>query len=135
MALSEHVRQLTPVGFVNDYANVLDTESTRQIQFLCSQVDSRAQAQIAVVTVQSLEGSTIESFATRLFRQWGIGPKSNDRGVLVLLPSGTTNIESRLVPGCSRSSRTVRPPVLDEKLFLTLSSPNTAARSKSSHAA
>jgi uncharacterized protein len=85
VALSEQVRQLTPVGFVNDYANVIDAESTRQIQFLCSQVDSRAQAQIAVVTVQSLEGSTIESFATRLFRQWGIGPKSNDRGVLVLL--------------------------------------------------
>jgi uncharacterized protein len=85
VALSEQVRQLTPVGFVNDYANVIDAESTRQIQFLCSQVDSRAQAQIAVVTVESLEGSTIESFATRLFRQWGIGPKSNDRGVLILL--------------------------------------------------
>ena len=82
---AEQVRQLQPNGFVNDFANVIDAESNRQIQYLCSQVDQRAQAQIAVVTVQSLEGSTVETFARQLFRQWGIGPKSNNRGVLILL--------------------------------------------------
>lgn len=82
---AEQVRQLKPNGFVNDFANVIDAESNRQIQYLCTQVDQRAQAQIAVVTVQSLEGSTIETFARQLFRQWGIGPKSNNRGVLILL--------------------------------------------------
>src|SRR5215831_16532461 len=82
---AEQVRQLKPNGFVNDFANVIDAESNRQIQYLCTQVDHRAQAQIAVVTVESLEGSTIETFARQLFRQWGIGPKSNDRGVLILL--------------------------------------------------
>ena len=85
VARAEQLKQLTPEGFVNDYANVLDAESTRQIQFLCDQVDRRAQAQIAVVTIHSLEGSTIESYATRLFRQWGIGPRTNNRGILVLL--------------------------------------------------
>lgn len=82
---AEQVKQLKPNGFVNDFANVIDAESNRQIQYLCTQVDQRAQAQIAVVTVQSLEGSTIEMFARHLFRQWGIGPKSNNRGVLILL--------------------------------------------------
>jgi uncharacterized protein len=82
---SEQVRQLKPNGFVNDFANVIDSESNRQIQYLCTQVDHRAQAQIAVVTVESLDGSTIETFARQLFRQWGIGPKSNNRGVLILL--------------------------------------------------
>ena len=82
---AEQVRQLKPNGFVNDFANVIDPESNRQIQYLCAQVDHRAQAQIAVVTVESLEGSTVDTFARQLFRQWGIGPKSNDRGVLILL--------------------------------------------------
>ncbi|HEY2170209.1 MAG TPA: TPM domain-containing protein [Candidatus Angelobacter sp.] len=82
---AEQVRQLQPNGFVNDFANVIDAESNRQIQYLCTQVDQRAQAQIAVVTVQSLDGSPIETFARRLFHQWGIGPKSNNRGVLILL--------------------------------------------------
>ena len=82
---AEQVKQLKPTGFVNDFANVIDAESNRQIQYLCSQVNSRAQAQIAVVTVKSLEGSTIEMFARHLFHQWGIGPKSNNRGVLILL--------------------------------------------------
>lgn len=85
LANAEQVKQLKPTGFVNDFANVIDPESARQLEFLCSQVDRRAQAQIAVVTIQSLEGSTVETFATRLFRQWGIGPKSNNRGVLILL--------------------------------------------------
>jgi uncharacterized protein len=82
---AEQVRQLKPNGFVNDFANVIDSESNRQIQYLCAQVDQRAQAQIAVVTIQSLEGSTIEAFARHLFHQWGIGPKSNNRGILILL--------------------------------------------------
>jgi uncharacterized protein len=82
---AEQVKELKPSGFVNDFANVIDSESARQLEYLCSQVDRRAQAQIAVVTIQNLEGSTIETFATRLFRQWGIGPKSNNRGVLILL--------------------------------------------------
>lgn len=82
---AEQVRQLKPNGFVNDFANVIDAESNRQIQYLCTQVDHRAQAQIAVVTVESLEGSTVDTFARQLFRQWGIGPKSNNRGVLILL--------------------------------------------------
>lgn len=82
---AEQVRQLKPNGFVNDFANVIDSESNRQIQYLCTQVDHRAQAQIAVVTVESLEGSTVDAFARQLFRQWGIGPKSNNRGVLILL--------------------------------------------------
>lgn len=82
---AEQVRQLKPNGFVNDFANVIDSESNRQIQYLCTQVDQRVQAQIAVVTVESLEGSTVDTFARQLFRQWGIGPKSNNRGVLILL--------------------------------------------------
>lgn len=82
---AEQVRQLKPNGFVNDFANVIDSESNRQIQYLCTQVDQRAKAQIAVVTVQSLEGSTIETFARHLFNQWGIGPKASNRGVLILL--------------------------------------------------
>jgi uncharacterized protein len=38
-----------------------------------------------VVTINSLAGSDIESYAVDLYKRWGIGSKSTDRGVLILL--------------------------------------------------
>jgi uncharacterized protein len=48
-------------------------------------VDEKAHAQIAVVTISSLEGSDIESYAAELLKKWGIGYKSTNRGVLILV--------------------------------------------------
>ena len=48
-------------------------------------MDEKAHAQIAVVTIKSLDGSDIESYAVALFKQWGIGSKATDHGVLILL--------------------------------------------------
>ena len=36
------------------------------------------------MTINSLDGSDIESYAADLFKQWGIGAKGTDRGVLIL---------------------------------------------------
>jgi uncharacterized protein len=48
-------------------------------------VDQKAKAQIAVVTVKTLEGDPVEDFANHLFQKWGVGYKGTDRGVMVLL--------------------------------------------------
>src|SRR5437016_6331367 len=82
---AEQVKQLKPAGYVNDFAGVLDAGSAQRITQICSQIEHKAQAQIAVVTIRSLDGSDIESFAVDLYKQWGIGAKSTNRGVLVLL--------------------------------------------------
>ena len=39
---------------------------------------------MAVVTVTSLEGTTVDDYANRLFKEWGIGKKGKDNGVLIL---------------------------------------------------
>jgi uncharacterized protein len=83
-ARAESVKQLKPAGYVNDFAHVLDPGTARQIEDLCQQVDEKAHAQIALVTVNTLDGSDIESYAVDLFHQWGIGSKSTNRGVLIL---------------------------------------------------
>lgn len=83
--LAEPVSQLKPIGYVNDFAQVLSQDAVSQLNDLCQQVDEKAGAQIAVVTVRSLDGSDIESYAVDLFKKWGIGNKTTNRGVLVLL--------------------------------------------------
>lgn len=88
MALSlyaEPIAQLRPTNYVNDFAGVLDASTMARLNDLCRQVDEKAHAQIAVVTVKSVDGQDVVSYAVALYQKWGIGAKGKDRGVLILL--------------------------------------------------
>ena len=74
-----------PTGYVNDFAGVLSPSTKQSVESLCSQVDRQAHAQIAVVTVKTIDGDqSIEEFATALEDKWKVGAKGTDRGVLML---------------------------------------------------
>jgi uncharacterized protein len=82
---AEPVSQLRPTDYVNDFARVLDQSTIAQLDDICQQIEQKAHAQIAVVTVNSLDRPDIQSYAVDLFHQWGIGSKATDHGVLILL--------------------------------------------------
>src|SRR5262249_55983811 len=69
----------------NDFANVIDPYSAHSLEVWCAQVELEAGARMTVVTVRSLDGTSIESYAAKLFNEWGIEPESTNRGVLILL--------------------------------------------------
>jgi uncharacterized protein len=83
-AQAEPVAKLRATDYVNDFAHVLDQNSIAQMDDICHQIEEKAHAQITVVTVHSLDGADIESYAVDLFHQWGVGSKSKDTGVLIL---------------------------------------------------
>jgi uncharacterized protein len=72
-------------GRVNDFAGVLDTTTKTQIETIIREAERITSAQMAVATVSSLEGMSVEEYANRLFHEWGIGKKALDNGVLVLV--------------------------------------------------
>jgi len=74
-----------PTGYVDDFAKVIDANSKELLTAICFELDQKANAQIAVVTVQTLEGSSIEDYALHLFNEWGIGHKDDNRGLLILI--------------------------------------------------
>ena len=82
---AEPISQLNPTDYVNDFAHVLDQDTVAQLDSICQQIDQKAHAQIAVVTVKSLDGSDVVSYSVALYQKWGIGTKGKDRGVLILL--------------------------------------------------
>ncbi len=84
VAQAEPISQLKPTGYVNDFARVLDAATVAQMEEFCRQIDEKAQAQIAVVTVHTLDGSDIESYSVDLYKKWGIGNKATNHGVLIL---------------------------------------------------
>jgi uncharacterized protein len=76
--------QLKISGYVNDFANVLNAATRTRLTELCTELNQKAQAQIVVVTVRSLEGRPIEDYSIDLATRLGIGPKQSNRGVLIL---------------------------------------------------
>jgi uncharacterized protein len=85
IAGAEPVTALHFSGYVNDFAHVLNSPTVTELNDTCRELDERAHAQLAVVTVNSLDGRDIEGYAVDLFQRWGIGSQATNRGVLILL--------------------------------------------------
>jgi uncharacterized protein len=85
-ARAEKVQDLPrPQNYVSDFAGVLSPQTAIALDQLCSEVDHQAHAQIAVVTIKTLDDVPISDFASQLEEKWGVGPKKNDRGILIVL--------------------------------------------------
>ena len=76
---------LKPQGYVSDFAGVVDPAAKQQLEAYCASVKAATGAEIALVTLPSLEGEPIEDVANVMFRKWGIGGKANNDGILLLL--------------------------------------------------
>lgn len=74
-----------PQGYVNDFANLLDAAHKAGLEEQLRQYDHQTGIEIAVLTVKNLQGDTVEGFAQEVFKQWGIGKKGEDNGVLFLI--------------------------------------------------
>jgi uncharacterized protein len=75
-----------PTGYVNDFAGVLSPSTKYNLENLCTQVDRQAHAQIAVVTIKTLDNDQpIDEFAVALEEKWKVGKKGTDRGVLMVV--------------------------------------------------
>src|SRR5262249_55165785 len=85
LAWSEKISDIHPQGYVTDLAGVINPATRQTIELLATEVEQKTGAQIAVVTVNSLEGETREQYAADLYKQLGIGAKGKDNGALVLI--------------------------------------------------
>ena len=79
------LKSLKPQGYVSDFANVLDPQSRAQLEAYAGQVEQATGVQMALVTLKSLDGEPIEDVSNDLFRQWGVGKKGKDEGIMLLL--------------------------------------------------
>ena len=82
---AEDIKQIHPTGYVSDLAGVISPEARTRLEALCAELEQKTGAQMAIVTVQSLEGESVENYAVDLFKQLGVGSKKDNRGVLLLV--------------------------------------------------
>lgn len=71
--------------FVNDFADVISEEDEAEIMKIGADLYEQTTAQIVVVTVESLEGYDVDEYALGLGREWGVGSKETNNGVVLLL--------------------------------------------------
>ncbi|MEZ5351338.1 MAG: TPM domain-containing protein [Bryobacteraceae bacterium] len=77
--------QLQPQGYLSDFARVVDPASRTRIERYCRSIEDQTGAQIALVTIPTLDGEPIEDVANQIYRKWGVGQKGKNEGILLLL--------------------------------------------------
>ena len=77
--------KLKPQGYISDFARVLDAGSRAQLESYAGRVEQATGVQMAIVTIDSLDGEPIEDVSNSLYRKWGVGKKGKDEGILLLL--------------------------------------------------
>ncbi len=85
VARTEDIKSIHPTGYVTDLAGIISAEKKASLEGLCTELEQKTGAQMAIVTVRSLEGESVETYAVDLFKQLGVGSKKDNRGVLLLL--------------------------------------------------
>jgi len=85
LAWAEKISDIQPQGYVTDLAGVINPATRQKIELLATEVEQKTGDQIAVVTVNSLEGQTREDYAVDLYKHLGVGSKKDNKGVLILI--------------------------------------------------
>jgi uncharacterized protein len=71
---------------VNDFANVIDVENAAKMESLAREVLQKTGTAVVVATVPSIgENEDYNMYANGLYKEWGIGKKGEDKGVLIFL--------------------------------------------------
>ena len=74
-----------PIGYVNDYANVIDPATEDRLETVLTNLKGQAQIEFAVVTVRTTGGQDIFDYTLTVARGWGIGAKDGERMGMIML--------------------------------------------------
>jgi uncharacterized protein len=75
----------SPKGFVNDFANVISPGDEKLIEQAVAALGQSGDIELAVVTINSLDGQPIENYSMGLAEAWEVGKRGSDTGLILLL--------------------------------------------------
>ncbi|MDP6561432.1 MAG: TPM domain-containing protein [Candidatus Peribacteraceae bacterium] len=74
-----------PDAFVTDVAGILTADQERSLEIDLQNYRGETSNEIAILLVNTLNGEAIADVAVEVGREWGIGSKENDNGILLLI--------------------------------------------------
>jgi uncharacterized protein len=84
-ANAEKIQDIHPTSYVTDLAHIIAPDSKTRLENLCLELEQKTGAQMAIVTILSLDGQDVDQYGNDLFKQLGVGNKKDNRGVLLLV--------------------------------------------------
>lgn len=72
-------------GYVNDYAKLLSPATAQELEQALRSFAETDSTQVAILTIDSLEGDSLEDFSIRTVEKWGVGKRGKDNGALFLV--------------------------------------------------
>lgn len=79
-------------GRINDYAGILAPAMARQLEDVLKNFETAESTQIIVLTIPSLEGTSLEDFSLRVVEAWKPGQSKLDNGALLLIAKNDRKI-------------------------------------------
>ena len=101
--------------FVNDFVNIIDEDDESEILKIGADLYEQTTAQVVVVTIDSLDGYDVDEYALELGREWGVGSKETNNGVVILLSLSDRKISIQVgygLEGCLNDGKVGR--ILDD---------------------
>jgi len=89
----------SPAKLVNDLGNLLTPEQEVALERKLVAYDDSTSSQLAVVTVESLEGYDIAEFGLALGRKWGVGGREFNNGIIILVSKEERKTRIEVGPG------------------------------------
>lgn len=75
----------SPPRLVNDYTSTLTADQLQALESKLVEIDDSTSTQIAVVIVKTTGGIDVADYATKLGREWGVGGKEFNNGIVLLI--------------------------------------------------
>jgi uncharacterized protein len=88
-----------PVGYVNDFAHVIDAGTAARINAVIADVKAKSGGEIVVVTLTDLKGRPIEEVSLQIGREWKVGAagkvgdKARNAGTIILVVPKETSAD------------------------------------------
>ena len=102
----------SPLGYVSDYAELLEGQWFQQVRTICHDLEQKTGVEMLVVTVKDVNGFPhARDYASRLYEAWRIGSAQQERGILLL--ASVTDRQAVVVVGKNLIT-TIPPQKLDE---------------------
>ena len=107
-------------GRVVDEANILDASTRAALTEKLAALEAKTTDQLVVVTLKSLQGTSIEDFGYQLGRHWKVGQQGKNNGVLLIVAPSERKVRIEVGYGLEGT--------------LTDASPGSSSRTRSSRA-
>ena len=74
-----------PVGPINDFASIISPDEKADMERLALQMWLKTRTAVVVATFETIGRNDPDTYANRVYKNWGIGIKGEDKGVLIIL--------------------------------------------------